>query len=39
MIIFESEESANEAVARICSAAPEDVTVEDVEVREVVASA
>ena len=39
MIVFESEENANEAVARIRSAAPEDVTVEDVEVREVVASA
>ena len=39
MIVFESEETANEAVARIRSAAPEDVTVEDVEVREVVASA
>ena len=39
MIVFESEENANEAVARIRSAAPEDVSVEDVEVREVVASA
>jgi hypothetical protein len=39
MIVFESEQNANEAVARIRSAAPEDVTVEDVEVREVVASA
>ena len=39
MIVFESEENANEAVERIRSAAPEDVTVEDVEVREVVASA
>jgi heme-degrading monooxygenase HmoA len=39
MIVFESEEAANEAVERIRAAAPEDVTIEDVEVREVVASA
>jgi hypothetical protein len=39
MIVFESEDAANETAARIGSMAPEDVTVEDVEVREVVASA
>ncbi len=39
MVIFESEETANEAAGRIRSIAPEDVSVEDVEVREVVASA
>lgn len=39
MIVFESEDAANEAAGRIRSTAPEDVSVEDVEVREVVASA
>jgi len=39
MIVFESEEAANEAAGRIRSTAPEDVAVEDVEIREVVASA
>ena len=31
MIVFESEDAANETAARIGSMAPEDVTVEDVE--------
>jgi heme-degrading monooxygenase HmoA len=39
MIVFESEDAANETAARIQSMAPEDVAVEDVEVREVVARA
>ena len=39
VLVFESEDAANETAARIGSMAPEDVTVEDVEVREVVASA
>ena len=39
MIVFESEDAANETAARIGSMAPEDVTVEDVEVREVVSIA
>ena len=39
MIMFESEDAANTATERIRSAAPEQVTVEDIEVREVVAQA
>jgi hypothetical protein len=39
MILFESEEAANAAAERIPSTAPDAVTVNDVEVREVVASA
>jgi hypothetical protein len=39
MILFESEEDANSASGRIRSMAPEGVTIEDVEVREVVAHA
>jgi heme-degrading monooxygenase HmoA len=39
MIIFESEDAANAAAGRIRSMAPEAVTVDDVEVREVVANA
>jgi quinol monooxygenase YgiN len=39
MVVFESEDAANAASERVREAAPEGVTVEDVEVREVVASA
>ena len=39
MTVFESEEAANGAAERVRSMAPEAVTVDDVEVREVVASA
>jgi len=39
MVIFESEEAANAAAERIPSMVPEAVTLNDVEVREVVASA
>jgi heme-degrading monooxygenase HmoA len=39
MVIFESEEAANAAAERIPSGIPEAVTLNDVEVREVVASA
>jgi heme-degrading monooxygenase HmoA len=39
MILFESEEAANQTAARIDSMAPDAVTVGDVEVREVVANA
>ncbi len=39
MIVFESEGSANDASERVRSVAPEGVTIEDVELREVVASA
>lgn len=39
MVLFESEEAASAAAERIPSSAPEDVTVDEVEVREVVASA
>jgi len=39
MVIFESEEAANGASEQVRSMAPEGVTVEDVEVREVVAHA
>jgi heme-degrading monooxygenase HmoA len=39
MTVFESEDAANAAAERVRSMAPEDVTVDDVEVREVVASA
>ncbi len=39
MIAFESEDAANAAAERIQSMAPEAVTVDEVEVREVVASA
>ena len=39
MILFESEEAASGAAERLSSMAPDAVTVDDVEVREVVASA
>jgi hypothetical protein len=39
MIIFDSEESARGAADRVPSVVPEDVELQDVEVREVVASA
>ncbi len=39
MIIFESEENARAAAERVPSTIPDDVSLEDVEVREVVASA
>jgi hypothetical protein len=39
MVIFESEEAANAAAERIPSSVPEAVTLNEVEVREVVASA
>lgn len=39
MAVFESEDAANSAGERVKNAAPEGVTVEDVEVREVVANA
>jgi hypothetical protein len=39
MIVFESEETANGTAERIREMAPDAVTVEDIEVREVVASA
>ena len=39
MIVFESEEAATTASQMIPNAVPEDVTLEGVEVREVVASA
>lgn len=39
MAVFESEEAANQASERVPSLAPDAVTVEDVEVREVVAHA
>jgi hypothetical protein len=39
MVVFDSEEEANQASERVRSMAPENVTVEDVEVREVVANA
>lgn len=39
MVVFESEEAANGLRDRMSSVAPEAVTVEDVEVREVVAHA
>jgi hypothetical protein len=39
MVVLESEDAANGAAERIQSMAPEAVTVDDVEVREVVASA
>jgi hypothetical protein len=39
MVIFDSEENAQAAADRVRSMAPETVTVESVEVREVVASA
>jgi hypothetical protein len=39
MVIFESEEAANAAAERIPGMVPEGVTIEDVEVREVVAHA
>ena len=39
MVVFESEDAANAAAERVRSMAPDAVTVEDVEVREVVASA
>lgn len=39
MVLFDSEDAANAAAERIPSSAPEAVTVDDVEVREVVASA
>jgi hypothetical protein len=39
MVIVESEDAANAAAERVRSMAPEAVTVDDVEVREVVASA
>ena len=39
MIVFESEDAANAASERVPSTIPEAVTLEDVEVREVVAHA
>ena len=39
MLIFESEDAANDASERIRANAPDGVTIEDVEVREVVAHA
>jgi hypothetical protein len=39
MVIFESEEAANQASERVRSMVPDAVTLEDVEVREVVAHA
>jgi len=39
MIIFESEDAANSASEHIRSSVPQGVTLEDVEVREVVANA
>ncbi len=39
MIVFESEDAARQAADRVREVAPAFVTVEDVEVREVVASA
>ena len=39
MVIFDSEENASAAAERIRNIAPEDVEVEDVEVREVTAHA
>jgi heme-degrading monooxygenase HmoA len=39
MTVWESEDAANAASARVLSVAPEGVTVDSVEVREVVASA
>jgi hypothetical protein len=39
MMIFESEENARAAADRVPENLPEDVTLQDVEVREVVASA
>jgi hypothetical protein len=39
MVVFDSEDAASGAAERIGSTAPEGVTVDDVEVREVVASA
>jgi heme-degrading monooxygenase HmoA len=39
MVIFESEDAANAAAERVPSTIPDTVTLDDVEVREVVASA
>jgi heme-degrading monooxygenase HmoA len=39
MVVFESEDAANETARRMPEMAPEAVTIDDVEVREVVASA
>jgi hypothetical protein len=39
MVVFESEEAANAAAERIPSAVPDAVTLDNIEVREVVASA
>jgi hypothetical protein len=39
MVIFESEDAANNASERVRGGIPEGATLEDVEVREVVASA
>ena len=39
MVVFESEDAANAAAERIPSGVPDAVTLDDVEVREVVASA
>lgn len=39
MIIFDTEENAQAAAERVPSGIPEDVSLQDVEVREVVASA
>ena len=39
MIVFESEDAANSASGQISSSVPDGVTLEDVEVREVVANA
>jgi hypothetical protein len=39
MVVFESEDTAKQASERVRSQAPPDVTVEDVDVREVIAHA
>jgi hypothetical protein len=39
MVIFESEDAASDSAERVRGTVPEGVTLEDVEVREVVASA
>jgi hypothetical protein len=39
MVVFESEDAANAMSERVPSMAPEEVTIEDIEVREVVANA
>jgi hypothetical protein len=39
MIVFDSEDAANAVTAQVRSSVPEGVTLEDIEVREVVANA